>query len=97
MAKAGAKRARSTLGAIAFAVALLSASDGKAQDCTLRQVADLDLMPLPDGTLLVPVEINGTPRMMVLGVPVAYSAIRRAVADELGMNASIFRGTKSSD
>ncbi len=58
-----AEKLRLPLVAIAL---LLSASSAAAEDCTLSQVASLDIVDAKDGRVLVPVSFNGTTVKMLL-------------------------------
>jgi hypothetical protein len=71
--------------AMAFLLALLTISfvaPASAKDCTLRQIASLDLSRSGDD-LAVPVKIAGTDRMMLVNLAVPDTGIVRRVADEL--------------
>ncbi len=57
----------------------------RADDCRLVQLASLDLVTTPDGQVLVPVTIAGSPRKLELQLEAAYSAISNTTATELSL------------
>ncbi len=65
--------------------ALLAPGAVYAQDCTLKQMASLDMTVLADGRVLVPVSINGTPRKFLVDTGGIYSSIGANLAAELGL------------
>lgn len=76
----------------ALAFALLSAAatgvgNAAADDCTkgLTQVASVDLVQAPDGTLLVPIKVKGTTQLFLLD-PDGMSAITKTTADALDLH-----------
>jgi hypothetical protein len=54
-----------------------------AEDCTLKQVASLDMTTLPGGTIGVPLKIAGENRIFVLRMEFPYSAVSQSFADSL--------------
>lgn len=54
-----------------------------AEDCALKEAAELDLIELPDGIYAIPVSIGGTTKRFGLDLGSAFSHISTAAVDEL--------------
>ncbi len=84
-------------------LAVLSAAPALAEDCTLKQMASLDITDGPLGEILVPVEINGSRRLFLVDTGGVYSSVTEGVADELQLKRKaidqrieIYRGSDGS-
>jgi len=54
-------------------------------DCQLKQYASLDLVTRPNGFLVVPVTIQGSPAGMLLNTAAAFSSVTASAAARLGL------------
>ena len=58
---------------------------GRAADCQLTRVASLDMTFTPEGRILVPVTINGTPEKMMIDTGAPATTLDPNVANDLGV------------
>ena len=63
--------------------AILLGLPAAAQDCTLKQVASLDLVDSTDGYILAPLTISGTTRYFYLNLASPLSYVESRFADEM--------------
>jgi predicted aspartyl protease len=73
---------------IAAGAALLAALTGaaRAENCTLTQMASLDIVDGPNGTILVPVDVNGTRELFLVDTGGVYSSVTDDVAAQLHLD-----------
>lgn len=75
------------------AFALSNALAARADDCSLKQVASLDVNTSSDGFVTVPVKVGGTDARFMLEMGVAHSGIFGSVADAMKMESRPFPDT----
>jgi hypothetical protein len=69
----------------ALAAMMLASTGAAAQDCTLKQMASLDMTMLPDGTFAVPVSINGATLQLAVVTGGIFTKISAEAAAKLGL------------
>ncbi|HEY4076930.1 MAG TPA: aspartyl protease family protein [Rhizomicrobium sp.] len=80
-------RIGSLVGSLTLAI-LLQAGAARAEDCgPLKQVASVDMTMTPDGRVLVPVSINGTPQQMMLSTASGITSLTNAAVNTLSLHA----------
>jgi predicted aspartyl protease len=90
-------RVGSLIGSLTFAI-LVQASTAWAEDCgPLKQVASVDMTMTPDGRVLVPVTINGTPQQMMLSTAGGITSLTSAAVNSLGLHAIDASNVKQLD
>jgi predicted aspartyl protease len=72
---------RTTIGLLA--IALSAATPVRAEDCTLKPVTSVDMVPLENR--LVPVSINGAPKLLLLDTGGVSSQLSRETVQDLKM------------
>lgn len=83
-----------TIALAVSALAFLPAAPAHADDCTLKQVASLDMTDRPSGTILVPLKINGQQRMFLVDTGGIYSSVSESVAEQLHLPTLVIRGAQ---
>ncbi len=82
MGKSIGKRIALSFASLFGLFATLIATPAAAKDCTLKQLASLDITRSGDA-LAIPVKIAGTERTMLVNLAVPDTVVTRSVADEL--------------
>ncbi|HWA92337.1 MAG TPA: retropepsin-like aspartic protease [Rhizomicrobium sp.] len=67
-------------------------SAAQAEDCTLKQMASLDMTMLPDGRVAVPVTINGTSHRFMVDTAGIFSQISADASQKLGLKEQPIEG-----
>ena len=90
-------RIGSFLGSLTLAI-LVQAGAVSADDCgPLKQAASVDMTMTPDGRILVPVMINGTPQQMLLSTAGGITSLTSAAVNTLGLRAIDASNVKQLD
>ncbi len=63
-----------------------------AEDCSLKQMASLDMVGASESRIVIPVIVDGTPRKFLVDTGGAYSEISDALVTELGLHKQAISG-----
>jgi Aspartyl protease len=80
--------------ALLFAAAALFASSAAAQDCKLTEMSSLPMSFDGDGSLLVPVSIDGTAHKMAVVPGASFGAVTQTLVDALSLKAQPITRTR---
>ncbi|HTK80626.1 MAG TPA: aspartyl protease family protein [Rhizomicrobium sp.] len=66
-----------------FALSWIAASSAEAEECQLKRMASLDMADSSGGSVLVPLTINGSPKMFLVDTAGIYSSITESTINEM--------------